>query len=447
MRKQNRRGEAVALGSEMSEGRLPWREGVAATLLRATFIIAILGIPLILMLTQSVPLRLVGSIALMVFTLALGIELWRPRLGVRGRGLLLVSGYLALSLIGYLFLGFLSGPALFACAALLIARVLLGRRALLTAACILIASVGLIAWALISERLPWEFPALDVSAQELPAWVRTGGGAILLLAAIGLLVSLIIEQIEVSMRDNVRILRESQRATRLRDEFLSIASHELRTPVAALQLASEGLISGRIPPTTQNLQRSFGIIQRNVVRLNSLVGQLLDVSRIETGRLDLMLEDVDLSALVSDVVELFVGRPDGGKPIALALEPAVRGRWDRGRLEQVVTNLLSNALKFGGGRPVEVSVQHADARALLRVRDHGAGIAPEVAPHIFERFCRGAPPSAGGGFGLGLFVVRSIVSALGGAVHAETAVGGGAAFTVDLPVLGPLPKGRTEHAR
>src|SRR5690606_28988217 len=121
-----------------------------------------------------------------------------------------------------------------------------------------------------------------------------------------------------------------------------------RTPVAALRLATEGLVSGRLSATPANLQRSLAIVQRNVGRMSNLVGQLLDLSRSETGRLDLTLEEVELSTLVREVVELF-SAPPSASPITLDVAPALRGLWDRSRLEQVVVNLLSNAQKFGAG--------------------------------------------------------------------------------------------------
>ncbi|MCP3098469.1 AAA family ATPase [Myxococcus sp. K15C18031901] len=237
--------------------------------------------------------------------------------------------------------------------------------------------------------------------------------------------------------DNARLYREAQDAVRLRDEFLSIAAHELYTPITALQLSVQGLARSEAP-SREALQRTSRATQSQTRRLAHLVDELLDVSRIQTGRLHLTLEWVDLAAVVRDVVE---GMSDAfsrsGCALELRLGDGCVGRWDRVRLEQVVTNLLSNALKFGAGRPIDVLVDGGDGQVRLCVLDRGIGIPEERLPHIFGRFERAVSSREYGGLGLGLFIVREIVGALGGRVRAESTLGAGARFMVELPCQGP----------
>ncbi|MCE9672649.1 trifunctional serine/threonine-protein kinase/ATP-binding protein/sensor histidine kinase [Myxococcus stipitatus] len=237
--------------------------------------------------------------------------------------------------------------------------------------------------------------------------------------------------------DNARLYREAQEAIRLRDEFLSIAAHELYTPITALQLSVQGLARSEAP-TRDALLRTSRVTQAQTRRLAHLVDELLDVSRIQTGRLHLSLERVDLAQVVRDVVE---GMSDAiarsGCALELELAEGCAGTWDRVRLEQVVTNLLSNALKFGAGRPIVVRAEAVEAQVRLSVLDRGIGIPEERLPHIFGRFERAVSSREYGGLGLGLFIVREIVGALGGRVRAESTLGAGSRFVVELPCQGP----------
>ncbi|ABS26344.1 ATP-binding protein [Anaeromyxobacter sp. Fw109-5] len=226
-------------------------------------------------------------------------------------------------------------------------------------------------------------------------------------------------------------------AVRTRDAFLSMASHELKTPITSLQLQVGSLLRARegVPAP---VAKAADATRRQVVRLTSLVNTLLDVSRLNEGRLQLEIEPVDLSALVSEVASRFVAETERSESrIRVDAAEAVCGRWDRLRLEQVLTNLLSNALKYGEGKPVSVRVQSDGATARLAVVDHGIGIAPSEQRRIFERFERGPATRGYGGFGLGLWITREIVSALGGTIHVESAPGAGSTFRVELPVTGP----------
>jgi PAS domain S-box-containing protein len=229
-----------------------------------------------------------------------------------------------------------------------------------------------------------------------------------------------------------------QDALRGRDEFLSIASHELKTPLTALQLHLDGLLRTGSregdEPLQAGLRERIEAVKRQGRRLAHLVNDLLDVSRIRSGRLDLTLADVDLAAVAREVVERHRGEAQlAGTDLAISVDGPVLGRWDRSRLDQVITNLLSNALKYGKGKPVAVEVGEAAGRARLAVRDHGIGIAPEDHDRIFHRFERAASGTEFGGMGLGLWIAREIVNRLGGDIRVESALGQGARFLVDLP--------------
>jgi PAS domain S-box-containing protein len=237
--------------------------------------------------------------------------------------------------------------------------------------------------------------------------------------------------------DNRRLYRRSVDAVATRDEFLSVASHELRTPVTSLQLAVQSLLAVGLDAPPGFLQKSLESVERQMRRLARLVDALFDVSRVQAGRLELQRESVDLGALARDVVRgLGADAARAGCSVAVETEAQpLMGTWDRARLEQVVTNLLANALKYGAGRPVTVAVQRHGEEARLSVSDHGIGVPPSERQRIFERFGRAVSARHYGGLGLGLYIVRRIVEAHGGTVGVEDgADGNGARFTVRLPL-------------
>jgi signal transduction histidine kinase len=156
------------------------------------------------------------------------------------------------------------------------------------------------------------------------------------------------------------------------------------------------------------------------------------------GRFELMLGEVDLARTVADVaagLEAELAR--SGSTLQVHGERSLSGRWDQNRLEQIATNLLANAIKYGEGRPIDVTVSSDGDSATLLVSDHGIGIAPDMQRRIFERFERAVTGVQYGGLGLGLYVVQQLVHAHGGAVHLESTLGAGATFTVVLPRGGP----------
>lgn len=237
--------------------------------------------------------------------------------------------------------------------------------------------------------------------------------------------------------EHARLYRDAQEAVRARDEFLSVASHELRTPITALSLKLQTLArtcaqqDGAPARGTADLEG----MRAQVKRLADLVDELLDVSRIQADRLALQTEPIELASMVSEVVARM--RSAAGR-VGCEIEVDAHGQvvieGERLRLERVVTNLLANALKYGAGRPIEVRVARADGRATIRVRDHGIGIERHSLERIFGKFERAVSERQYGGLGLGLFISRRIVEAHGGTIRAESSPGEGATFVVELPL-------------
>lgn len=234
--------------------------------------------------------------------------------------------------------------------------------------------------------------------------------------------------------DSSRLYRAAQSAVRVRDDFLSIASHELRTPITALRLQAQLL--GRAvrkdadPKSAELLER----LERQSVRVSRLIDNLLDISRIANGKLELVHEDVDLTELAREVVQRAqVMGNASGVTLTLNEHGAVVGSWDRLRLEQVVTNLVTNAIKYGNGKPVDVTVRGDDDTASVSVRDRGIGIERAAIDRIFGRFERAVTTRQYAGLGLGLYITRQIVDAHGGTITVDSTPGEGSTFTVTLP--------------
>ncbi|NMO13806.1 AAA family ATPase [Pyxidicoccus fallax] len=238
--------------------------------------------------------------------------------------------------------------------------------------------------------------------------------------------------------DNARLYRAAQEAIRLRDDFLSVASHELNTPLTSLRLMVHSLLRHRPAGLPEPAVRALHTIDAQSLKLATLIEELLDVSRLHADRLDLRLEEVDLRAVIDRVTDrLREPLEKAGCALDVRVESPILGRWDATRLGQVLHHLLSNALKFGAGKPIHIAAGVESGTAWLRVSDEGIGIAPDKLPHIFERFGRAVSVRSYGGLGLGLHLVRAIVDALGGTIRAESTLGVGTTFTMELPCAGP----------
>lgn len=247
------------------------------------------------------------------------------------------------------------------------------------------------------------------------------------------------------LREQVEALREALRA---RDDFIAIAAHELRNPMTPLSgltelaLAAARRAGGTCPP------RVAALLERLQQAVQEYIGRatrLLDVSRIEAGNLPLEPRSIDLSQLVLSIVRKYEVaaahqrchlKPDIDKGIGGLLDPLA--------VEQVVENLLSNALKFGAAKPVGVRLRSEGQRARLDVQDHGIGISPEQQSRIFGRFEQIIAHHRGSGFGVGLWVANRLVSAMDGRITVSSRPGEGSTFTVTLPLSPPILD-RTSH--
>jgi PAS domain S-box-containing protein len=229
-------------------------------------------------------------------------------------------------------------------------------------------------------------------------------------------------------------------AVRMRDEFISIASHELKTPITSMELQIQLLMrvlqqNGLAGLEPERLHKALNLSTSQLRRLSRLVEDMLDISRIGSGKLTIEKQDCDLGQVVQEVLDRNQGQLASAQiPVQRAIEPGVTGEWDRFRIDQVVANLLSNAIKYAARNQIEVRVQKVNDRALLSVQDHGIGIAPHDQTRIFDRFERAVPVSSISGLGLGLYIAHHIVLAHGGAIRVESELQKGSTFTVELPV-------------
>jgi signal transduction histidine kinase/PAS domain-containing protein len=248
------------------------------------------------------------------------------------------------------------------------------------------------------------------------------------------------ERVAIAL-DNARLYRTSQQAVQARDAFLSNASHELTTPLTSLQLAVQALrralrpaAGAAAPVAPEYLARRLEIIEQQNHRLGKLINDLLDISRLAAGRLELETQELDLAVLTRQVIEQFQEELAlAGCPVTLHAAAPVRGCWDAARIEQVIANLLTNAMKYGRGQPISITVDGVGPLARLIVQDQGIGIALEHQERIFGRFERAVRPGQYGGMGLGLYIARQIVEAHGGRITVDSTPGHGATFTTELP--------------
>ncbi|MCU7240928.1 hybrid sensor histidine kinase/response regulator [Pseudomonas peradeniyensis] len=237
---------------------------------------------------------------------------------------------------------------------------------------------------------------------------------------------------------------ELERAVRMRDDFMSIVSHEVRTPLNGLiletQLRRLHLSRGNLAAFSEDKLKAM--VERDERQINSLirlVEDMLDVSRIRTGKLSIRPRTFDLGQLVRGLVENFAAQAGAvDTPLELQRCDPLQGEWDEFRIEQVVANLLSNALRYGDRKPVQVRVFEEGDMACVQVQDHGIGIDAQHLQRIFQQFERVAAQQATGGLGLGLYISEQIVLAHGGRIQVDSQAGVGSTFTVRLPMSAQL---------
>jgi signal transduction histidine kinase len=227
-------------------------------------------------------------------------------------------------------------------------------------------------------------------------------------------------------------------AVAVRDTFLSVASHELKTPLTPLALRLQSL--EKVAETylgsslADQVKAHTSLAMKQVRKLSDLVNDLLDVSRIAAGRLKLEQEETDVAQLVREAVaRLETEASKAGSQVTLRAPESLVMDTARLRLDQVITNLVDNAIKYGAGKPIEIQLTSSGQQTVLSVTDRGIGIAPKDLSRIFERFERAASDRNYGGLGLGLYITRTIVEGLGGAIMVHSEPGLGATFTVTLP--------------
>ena len=249
----------------------------------------------------------------------------------------------------------------------------------------------------------------------------------------------IVDQREATVRELNAVQQELQRALEMRDQFMSMVAHELRTPLNTLYLEAQmrklQLERGNMEHfAPAQMERMVARDMRQIHAMVRLIDDMLDVSRIRSGKLSIRPAAVDLEALLQRIVgDLSHHAADMQSELRLSIVQPVAGCWDEFRVEQVIVNLINNALRYGGGKPVDVRL-HADSQnARIEVIDQGVGIPEEVLPKIFEPFERGKMEGMPAGLGLGLYISRQLAEAHGGTLSARSKPGEGATFIFTLP--------------
>lgn len=260
-------------------------------------------------------------------------------------------------------------------------------------------------------------------------------------------VKLQVEALEQSRREQEALLTQLQatqadleHAVRMRDDFMSIVSHEVRTPLNGLILETQlrKLHLAKNNAAAFTMDKLHAMVERDERQIQSLIRlieDMLDVSRIRTGKLSIRTSPFDLSELVRQLMENYAAQIAAAEcTVNLQADQPVTGVWDEFRIEQVVSNLLTNALRYGAHKPINVRVYQDGDRACVEVKDQGIGITPENQKRIFQQFERVSASHAVAGLGLGLFISEQIVLAHGGKIEVESTPGLGSTFRVVLPL-------------
>ncbi len=228
----------------------------------------------------------------------------------------------------------------------------------------------------------------------------------------------------------------------LRDEFLSIASHELKTPLTTVVLQLQSTLHNirnvsLSEFSVEHLLKVLQSMQNQTNRLSKMINDLLNISLITTHKMELELEDVDLSTLVQDIVDNFKIKEKyqrEGSKINVNIKNGILGTWDKLRLEQVLDNLISNALKYGNNNPITVELERQNSTAIIKVIDQGIGIRPSEIEKIFSLFKRGDVEKDYKGLGIGLYIASQIIALHGGKIDLKSKLNSGSTFTVYLPI-------------
>ncbi len=230
-----------------------------------------------------------------------------------------------------------------------------------------------------------------------------------------------------------KLYKKAREGIRARDEFLNIASHELRTPLTSLQLQIQLL--KRMGDKEPRMHETLCSCEIQIMRLSKLINNLLDVSRIGNKKLVLEKEQTDLHEVVEEVLFRFDNAvKTSGSAVEFRNGQTIIGTWDKSKIDQVVTNLVANAIKYGEGKPILVIADKKANKAELIVKDHGIGIPANDIKHIFDRFTRADIAKKYGGLGLGLYITQQIIAAHGGNIAVESTPKEGTAFIVTLPL-------------
>ena len=256
-----------------------------------------------------------------------------------------------------------------------------------------------------------------------------------------------VEALEQSRREQEALLNQLQitqgeleQAVRMRDDFMSIVAHEVRTPLNGLILETllRKMHLARDNAAAFTLDKMHAMVDRDERQIKSLIRlieDMLDVSRIRTGKLSIRPSRFDLTQLVANLLHNFAPQVEAAEcSISFIAEQPVEGHWDEFRIEQVISNLLTNALRYGGKGLIEVRVYSQDGQARVEVRDRGIGISEENQQRIFQQFERVSAKTVVAGLGLGLFISEQIVAAHGGSISVESRINEGALFRVCLPL-------------
>lgn len=293
----------------------------------------------------------------------------------------------------------------------------------------------------IAERIPYIHEYRIVTESGQIKWVHSRGratydtdGTPLVLA--GILMDITDKKLADERLEKLAL--DLQIAVATRDEFLSIASHELKTPLTSMKLQTQSIqrsLSRGLSLPPEKITRLVDNTATQVGRLTRLVDDMLDIARIQSGKFTLHKEPMKLNDILSHIYSEFTEQFDHARcQTTLEMKSEARGEFDRFKLEQVITNLLSNAIRYGSGKPIEVKLDVVTGKAIITVTDHGIGIDPANFEKIFHRFERIIDAKGINGLGLGLYITKQIVLAHNGEIRIESELGKGASFIVELPL-------------